>query len=197
MSATQAIARAIFRAADAVSLAAFRAATGREPLPMVAGIEDTSEEFKRELCVVADNLSVPPEWIAAILSFESSGTFSPTIRNPYSGAVGILQWMPAAASFCGTTQDELEQMTATEQLLYVERYMRAIPGAARSLTALYCLVLAGKLIRDDSEVLFKGGSVSYSQNHALDPHGLGVITARMAAEPVFRVLERGYERGEC
>jgi len=36
-------------------------------------------------------IGVPPEWLDAIINFETAGTYSVTARNPYSGAMGLIQ----------------------------------------------------------------------------------------------------------
>jgi len=108
----------------------------------IAGLEKTTPEFRREMVAVADRLGLNPSYLAAVMSFETGQTFDPTKTNPYSGCIGLIQFcMPETV---GTTRDELRQMSAVEQLEYVERhYKRAAQG--RPITSLedhYLAVLA-------------------------------------------------------
>ncbi|WP_236452116.1 hypothetical protein, partial [Escherichia coli] len=42
---------------------------------------------------VAKNIGVNPNDLAAVISFETGGTFSPSKRNPNSSATGLIQFM--------------------------------------------------------------------------------------------------------
>lgn len=48
---------------------------------------------------LASELGVPPQWIKNVVSFESGG--DPSARNPYSGARGVIQFMPSTARNIG------------------------------------------------------------------------------------------------
>ena len=167
----------------------------REGIPAVRGLEVTTEEFRTRLCELARELEIPVGWLAAIISFETSGTFNPTVTNKASGAVGLIQWLPSAAEYCGTTQAALRRMTATGQLAYVGRYFKHFAGKMCTLEQAYCLVLGGKLVDGPLQVLFAEGTTAYQQNRALDPGGVGYITAEMATRPVRRILDNGYKTG--
>ena len=50
-------------------------------------------EFERKVRIMARNLSVPPEWVMAVIHSESR--FNPQVKNRKgSGAKGLIQWMP-------------------------------------------------------------------------------------------------------
>lgn len=42
-----------------------------------------------------------PQWLLDLVSFETAGTFDPTIKNPYSSARGLLQFLDATAKGLG------------------------------------------------------------------------------------------------
>jgi len=72
---------------------------------------------------VALRLRVDPNWLMAIMYFESARTFSPSITNSV-GATGLIQFMPATAIGLGTTTAALRNMSAVQQLDWVEKYYK-------------------------------------------------------------------------
>lgn len=79
--------------------------------------------FIAKVKTVAANLKINPNWLMAIMFFESAGTFSPSITNSL-GYTGLIQFGTAAAKSLGTTTAALRAMTAVQQLDYVERYYK-------------------------------------------------------------------------
>ena len=51
----------------------------------VPGIENTSQAFRQKVIEIAQRLGADPNFLMAIMSFESNG-FNPQARNPHSGA---------------------------------------------------------------------------------------------------------------
>lgn len=80
--------------------------------------------FRKELHRVAQNLKVPTQWLADLMAFETGGTFSTSISNPNGGARGLIQFMPETAAELGTSTEALGRMSRTEQMKYVEKYLR-------------------------------------------------------------------------
>lgn len=80
--------------------------------------------FRKELHRVAQNLKVPTQWLADLMAFETGGTFSTSISNPSGGARGLIQFMPETAAELGTSTEALGRMSRTEQMKYVEKYLR-------------------------------------------------------------------------
>jgi hypothetical protein len=70
---------------------------------------------------VASKLGINPNWLMAIMYWESARTFSPSITNSI-GATGLIQFMPSTAIGLGTTTAALRQMTAVQQMDYVYKY---------------------------------------------------------------------------
>lgn len=152
----------------------------------VRGLLDrTSPEFRAELRAVADRLGIDPTDLAAVISFETAGTFSPSIRNPFSGATGLIQWMPATARAFGTSTDALAKMSAVEQLAWVERYFARYRGRALTTHELYMVVFWGSPVGPETVLGVKddpsrSGAV-YRQNSALDQNHDGRILAGEAS----------------
>ena len=125
-------------------------------------------------------------YLIQCMAFETGGTFSPTIRNMAgSGATGLIQFMPRTAIGLGTTTDALANMTAVEQLDYVERYFQPYYRRTKTLSDMYMAILMPKYIGyDDQAILFNDPSKAYTQNRGLDLNLDGRITK---AEATHRV----------
>ena len=64
----------------------------------VLGIEKTNEAFRNKVIEIADRLLIDPNFLMAIMSFETGATFDPKIKNAAgSGATGLIQFMPTTA----------------------------------------------------------------------------------------------------
>lgn len=161
----------------------------------IAWGKKVSPEFKSTVIAVAENLGIQVDFLMACIAFESAGTFSPSITNPSSHAVGLIQFMPATATRLGTTTGQLGQMTATEQLAYVEKYFAPWSGKLPTLGDLYMAILWPKAVsQPDTYVLFEEGSVQYDQNKALDTDGDGKVTRANAVASVQKRLAEGREK---
>jgi len=135
------------------------------------------------------------DFLMACIAFESAGTFSPSVTNPVSHAVGLIQFMPVTATRLGTTTAQLAQMTAVDQLAYVEKYFAPWTGKLATIGDLYMAILWPKAIgRPDTYVLFEEGSVQYDQNKALDTDGDGKVTRANAVAPVEQRLVEGRQK---
>lgn len=102
--------------------------------------DKVSSSFISKLKSVADKLNVNPNWLMAIINFESAGTFSPSITNPY-GYVGLIQFGNAAAERIGTTVQELKKMSAEQQLDYVYLYYKPYKRNIKNYIDLYLATL--------------------------------------------------------
>lgn len=134
--------------------------------------------FISKVEAMAERLGTQPEYLLAVMSFESG--FSPSIRNHAgSGATGLIQFMPGTAAELGTTTDALARMSAVDQLDYVERYFnnRSDPGQLDTLEGVYTTVLYGSPRPDPDSTLFSQGTAAYRMNAPLDLNNDGRITA--------------------
>ncbi|MCD9185730.1 MAG: peptidoglycan-binding protein [Pyrinomonadaceae bacterium] len=150
----------------------------------VRGNRNVTAEFINGVENMAQRLGTRPEYLMAVMSFETGGTFNPGIRNGI-GATGLIQFLPSTARGLGTTTDQLAQMSATEQLRYVEKYFDQphFRGKLGSLEGLYTAVLSGQARSNSNDVLFTRGTRAYEQN-PLDWNQDGRITAGEAITPV-------------
>lgn len=107
----------------------------------------TLSPFAQKIKQVAANINADPIDLATLISFETAGTFSPSIRGPVvkdrGRAVGLIQFMPDSARTLGTTAEALAQMSPVEQMDYVERYFMKWGFKGGGLKQLYATVFAG------------------------------------------------------
>lgn len=89
-------------------------------------LNKVSNQFANIVRKIASVLVIEADWLMFVIGFETGWTFSPTAENPYSGAVGLIQFLPATAAWLGTSVQELKSMTAEEQLYWVEKYLLAM-----------------------------------------------------------------------
>ncbi len=145
---------------------------------------------------MAGRLGIDPNYLMAVMHFETGGTFSPSIRNGAgSGATGLIQFLPSTARGLGTTTAELAQMSAVDQLDYVEAYLRPYANRMTNVEDAYMAVFQPAAIGQPSDhVLFSRGSLAYSQNAGLDINGDGHITKGEAASIVRQRYEAGLGR---
>lgn len=146
-----------------------------------------SDEFYNKIIKISKDIKCDPNDLMGIINLETRGTFSPSEKNPISGATGLIQFLPDVTKEeikNGIPQDmvkrvgkrisELEKMSAEEQLDYVEKYLKShikekkikdkIDGAT-----LYSIVFWPKAAnKDDSYIIAKQGSRVYEQNPLLD-----------------------------
>jgi len=156
----------------------------------VPGLQKTSDAFKQKAIQIAADLKVNPNFLVAVMSFESGETFSPSIRNAAgSGAVGLIQFMPATAKQLGTTSAALAAMTAEDQLDFVAKYFRQFKKPLLTIEDVYMAVLMPSAIGKGSDfVLFRKPSKAYRQNSGLDINKNGEITVGEAADRVRKKL---------
>ncbi|TNE46301.1 MAG: lytic transglycosylase [Deltaproteobacteria bacterium] len=151
----------------------------------VAGMENTTPEFRQKVADIADRLGMDPQHLMAVMSFETGGSFSPSIRNRTSGATGLIQFMPSTARGLGTSTDALARMDPMQQLDYVEKYLKPYAGKMNSVEDAYMAVLWPAAVgKGPNHVLFSSPSIQYRQNSGLDTNGNGQVSAFEAASKV-------------
>lgn len=161
-------------------------------------IPDTGR-FEAEVRQVAGELSIPAEWLMAVMYAESG--FNPAVVNRKgSGAVGLIQFMPISAKELKISLDKLRQMSPVEQLAYVHRYLdtvRSRYGDYQSLTDLYLGILYPKARGQDfCFSLYARPSQAYRQNSGLDENKDGNITVSDIDARMRRLFKEAYGVGE-
>lgn len=127
---------------------------------------------------LAKILRVPVDWICAIINFETGGTFSTTIVNKTSGAVGLIQFMPDFGKNYKTidgkkyTMTEIKNMSFVDQCGLISLYFKPYISKVKSFTDLYLAVFFPLALgKDDNFVLQTSKltpAIIASQNKAYD-----------------------------
>lgn len=169
--------------------------TGYWAMIRLAWGQKVSPEFRERVYRLCRSLGWTDEhasWLMACIAFESAETFSPSIRNAAgSGATGLIQFMPRTAKGLGTTVERLAQMSAVQQLDYVQAYFKPYARRVRTLSDMYMAILLPRAVgATEDSVLFDSG-VAYRQNAGLDKNKDGKITKAEAAEKVRAKYEKG------
>ena len=146
---------------------------------------NVTPEFLRQVEGVAQRVGAKPEELMGVMSLETVGTFKPSVENPGTHATGLIQFMPSTAKGLGTSIGELSQMTPSEQLPWVEKYLSQpqYRGRVGTLEGLYSAVLPGHIMGPD-EVMFRPGTAEYNANKWLDTDHRNGISVQEAVQQV-------------
>lgn len=182
--------------------------TGDETSPVVApvssgsgivavkGLDTKSPQFLIKLVDVSNALGINPDWLATVQSFESAGTFSPSVQNPTSHATGLIQFMPSTAKNLGTTIQELANMTDVGQLDWVYKYLSSWKGRMKSLDDTYLAIfMPSQMGKGSDSVVASEGSAVYNQNSGFDRDGKGYFTVGDITSAIHGVYNAGLKRG--
>lgn len=172
----------------------------KQTAPMAWGAH-VSAAFRARVFRLCDALGWREEhasWLMACMAFETGLTFSPSIRNPASSAVGLIQFMAATARALGTSSEALCAMSPVRQLDYVERYFRPVARRIASPEDLYMAILWPAAIGKRLEtVLWLTGTRAYAMNRGLDRNRDGRVVKAEAASRVQALLAEGLLEKNC
>ncbi len=100
--------------------------------------------FGVKVIEISQRLAINPNWLMAVMHFESR--FNPKAKNPYGSATGLIQFIEGTARDLGTSTAALYNMSAIDQLYYVERYLRQYKPYLRDFVSVYLSVFYPKAI---------------------------------------------------
>ncbi|MBX7240167.1 MAG: transglycosylase SLT domain-containing protein [Bacteroidia bacterium] len=151
--------------------------------------------FEMKVKEIAAKLNVPPEWLMAVMYSESR--FDASAENfRGSGAVGLIQFMPATAKDMGTSTQKIGQLNHVEQLDWVYEYMQMVRnkyGEYESLTDFYLAILYPKARRQEMcYTLYANPSKPYKQNSGLDIDKDGQVTVHDIDKRMKRIYPTAY-----
>ena len=154
--------------------------------------------FVEQVTATSERLQIRPEWLMVVMRFETAGTFRANVRNPYSGSVGLIQFIPSTAYRLGTTPGKLARMNIVEQLVYVERYYEPYRGRVHDVYDAYIVVFAPAFLgHPDHQVLYRANGRTaldrrrYRLNRVLDGNRDGLITIRDVKQQISRFVPAG------
>ena len=153
------------------------------------------EGFLEQVHQMCIQLNAHAMALLSIMHHETAGTFNPKIRNKYSGATGLIQFLPATARALGTSTNELKSMRQRQQLEYVERYFQQRQEEGADLSnpdALATAVFYPRANGDTNHVIARRGSRTYRLNRQVDRNRDGILHA---GEYTHMALQWGYLGG--
>lgn len=153
-------------------------------------IPNPKAEFCTKLQSICDKLHISAEWLLAVMYIESR--INPYAVNKYSGATGLIQFMPATAKSLGTTTAELLNMTAVDQLDYVYLYLKPYTGKMHSLMDVYFAIFFPAAIGKPSDYVLQTSKLSAgliaSQNPAYDINSDSEIKVAEVESKIYKIL---------
>ena len=155
------------------------------------------KEFMDGVDALAKELQIPVAYLWAVMGFETGGTYDPGQYNigkdgtkeSGSGAVGLIQFMPATLKEWGVTSEQAAKMTRMEQLKLVRKHLKRWTKPGDDFRDVYMSVFYPWALGKSSDtVLFEKGTKltgkEYSQNEGLDLNGDGKITKEEASTKI-------------
>lgn len=171
------------------------------------GIKNFSLDKAASIARVARNIGVNPNDLAAVISFETGGTFSPSAKNRKSTATGLIQFMEGSGGtkgkYYGMSREKFSSLSFDEQMNYVEKYFkdrsknfRAGNEAKNTVADVYTAV-TGYGYRDVPKYNKKGQRIdAYHLNRVWDSDGNGYISkGEMVRNPSFHAHQKEYFKG--
>lgn len=141
-------------------------------------IDSNKEEFLLEVSNIANRLGITSNQLLSVMFIESN--LNHKAPNRISGAVGLIQFMPATAISLGTTVQKLALLTNVQQLYYVEKYLKPYAGKMHTLADVYFAVFFPLAIGKADNFVLKTSKLSAklisSQNKAYDRNNDNEIT---------------------
>ena len=151
--------------------------------------------FVAQVNEMSVRLQVKPEWLMIVMCFETGGTFRANIRNRYSGATGLIQFIPTTATRLGTSVSRLGRMDAVEQLQFVECYFTPYAGKMHNAYDCYIVVFAPAFLgKPESQILYRANGKTaldrrrYRYNRILDTNRDGLITIADVRKQIKRFV---------
>lgn len=157
-----------------------------------------SAAFRDKVRQIAADLGCDPSDLMTCMAWESGRSFRPDVKNMAgSGATGLIQFMPAVAAEIGTSVQALEDMTAEQQLDWVDRYFARWRGKLHDVADLYMAILWPAAIGKPADyVLFdsqdRDHPARYRLNAGLDINRDGKVTKREASMRVIAMKGEGF-----
>ena len=151
-----------------------------------------SDGFYNKATEVAKRVGCDANVLMGLMMSESG--LKSTAVNKSSGATGLIQFMPATARALGTSTSALKQMSAEQQLNYVEKYLQNCKKAAGFKSgdkldagSMYTLVFLPAFAKRN--VLATKGDKYYRANAGLDVNKDGSITKSDLAQRIYKYMK--------
>jgi hypothetical protein len=149
------------------------------------------------LYAAAKAIGIPVDWLATVISFETGGTFSPSVQNKAgSGATGLIQFMPSTAAALLKVKDPQLARFMTSRMSFKEQLTKMVVpyfkgGTYKSLDDVYLKVFyPAAMNKPKDHVVGTAPSPVYSQNAGFDRDSKGYITKGDITRTINGVFDR-------
>ena len=170
-----------------------------EEFSKIRGFDVVAEDadFLNAVGSTSERLGIDPSHLLGVISFETVGTFNPSIKNPNGSATGLIQFIEKTAKGLGTSTAALKGMTRVEQMKYVEKYLAPYKGRMKNLGDVYMAIhWPAGVGKSDDYVMYREGSKEYAANRSLDLDNDGVVTRGDTLQRVMSSFDGGgYSKG--
>ena len=141
--------------------------------------------FRLKAQSVSSQLGINVDWLYSVIYIECH--FRAWDRNPYTGAIGLIQWMPSTLAGMGYTANDIDQMTEVQQLDLVLRYLKPYKGKLNTFNDLYLAVFYPVLAGRGTELNYQlPDYVGNANTSYQNPNGS--ITIRSIMEKIKSLL---------
>lgn len=131
------------------------------------------------------------DYLIACMKFESN--LNPQAVNKASGAVGLIQFMPAICKAYGTTTELMKSRSFAQQIPYVKKHFLPYYKRTYTLSDMYMAILYPSCIgKPDDYPMFVNGK-KYEQNKGLDKNKDHIVTKIEATLMVLKCYEQGLQ----
>jgi hypothetical protein len=130
--------------------------------------------FIEKVVDISEKLKINPNWLMAIMYFESARTFSPSKGNNI-GCYGLIQFCPDRGKNYKTVNgkryamSEISNMNYSEQLDLVYEYYKAYAGKLKSYTDTYFVTFFPLAIGKPDDWVIQGGGFTARQIYNSNP----------------------------
>lgn len=145
-------------------------------------------EQQRKIIETSHVLKIDPNWLSAVMYFESARTFNPKVKNSI-GSVGLIQFTRDKAGVEYKTiggvkynLSDIQKMSFIEQMDLVYKYYKPFAGQMNSFIDVYLVTFFPDALNKDESYVFQTKNLSASliakQNPVFDKNKDGKITRK-------------------
>ena len=131
--------------------------------------------FSKKVIEISSKLGINPNWLMAIMYFESGRTFNPSKGNGI-GCYGLIQFCPDRKGVGYKTINgkkyqlsDIAKMNYSEQLDLVYEYYKAYTGKLKSYTDTYFVTFFPLAIGKPDDWIIQGGGLTAGQIYKANP----------------------------
>lgn len=130
--------------------------------------------FVKKIKEISEKLKIDPNWLMAIMYFESARTFSPSKKNNI-GCYGLIQFCPDKGKNYKTINgkqylmSDIAKMDYSKQLDLVYEYYKSYTGKLKSYTDTYFVTFFPLAVDKPDDWVIQGGGFTASQIYNSNP----------------------------